>query len=382
MVDPISGSSPSAWNPTPDGDEDGRRRTATRPRPPVVPDPPELPDVHAALLVRAAKTLAPRVGLTDAVDNSTVRVDAGTLQQRLRAFFDASKPTYRVPVGDKEFVEVEVPTPFRMAVPTGRQHSPPDEVRLRYLAQEVIVRKHYTELQAIARRIGIPSIEAIRVGRGTPAQVHALTQALLDLNKLPPPEPGVSLPLSIRRMMSDYGIGFDCAGYAQGAFLAAQGITRAQAGFTSPLNEDLSRLSRAHFSRVAPEDSAPGDILSLGPSPNDSTGHRLIVLDAHVASPEEVERYVGFGAGPNGHFTVLVVDSSFGSAADPAKGGLGRETWLYQAGSKNSHEAESPRWGRVFPAPKKEVLDKVGSGSMPYDGAHPLLGVYHYSETH
>jgi hypothetical protein len=383
MVDPISSSSATPWSPpAPDADEDARRRaaTATRPRPAVVPDPPELPDVHAALLVRAAQAAA-------AIDLATMLRDRGTpLQQRLQVFFDAAKPTYRVPVGDNEAVEVEVAAPFRIAVTRDRNVQPPrgrsdplvEAPRRRYEAQETTVRGHHDELQAIARRIGIPSVEEIVVGRGTPAQVQALTQALLYANKLPPPQPGESLEVRVRRMMCDYGIGFDCSGYVQRAFLSAHGVTRAQAGFGKVINESLSGLSRPRFSRVAPEDSRPGDILSLGPPPLGTTGHRLIVFDAHEASPAELDRYSVHGAGAlDEHVTVLVVDSSFGSGGDPAKGGLERQTWLYEAASK--------RWGVVSPARvegTREFPENVTMASMPYDGVHPLIGVFHYSEKH
>jgi hypothetical protein len=256
-----------------------------------------------------------------------------------------------------------------------------DDTTLRYLALDKRVRSHDAELRAVASRLGIHDVDRIKVGRGTPGEVRALTQALLDAHKLPAAEPGEALDLRVRRMMCDYGIGFDCAGWVQQAFLAAHGITRGAAGFSpNILEEDLSRLSRAHFWPVGPEDSRAGDVISLGPPAGDTIGHRLIVLDAHGASPVELRRYCGRGEGATlaqGHVTVLTVASSFGSSAFPGRGGVERQTWLYDADSK--------MWGRVFPARVEDQTydrERVKVRSMPYDGHHPLLGVFHYAEKH
>jgi hypothetical protein len=344
-----------------------------------VPDPPDLPDVNAALLARWARAAAaprlPSVGPARA-DASTVVTDAETpVQRRLQAFFEAATPVYQVPDGKGGTVEIAVATPFRMVGPDTAPPGTTNAVILQYAALEKRIEGHDRDLAAIARKYGLGNPWAIRSGRGTPGQVRALTQALINENKLPPAGPGVSLELRVRTMMSEYGIGFDCAGCVQQAFLAAQAITRARAGFAPILNESLSVLSRAHFSRVEPEASRAGDIVSLGPPENWHTGHRLIVIEQHEASPDEERRYRSIGDGSElgiGPLTVLTLGSSFGSNGDPARGGVGQQTWLY----------DGKKWGTVFPAPMTDgtTQEWMTVGERPYDHEHPLIGIYHYSE--
>jgi hypothetical protein len=385
MVDPIGGFSTNPWSPAFDDDDDARRRaatpgTATR----LAPEPPERPDIHGPLLARVAREAAssgPRSAPAVAVHGHAALNDA-EVRQRLDAFFERARPVYRVPTGDGVGVDVAVPAPFRMAGPTTAV-DPTNAALVRYAEVETRVGRRGGELTAIAKGLGIreDEVQAMRVGRGRPREMQALTQALILANKLPPAQPGMSPELSVRRMMADYGLGFDCAGYVQQAFLAAHDITRAQAGFHSIVGEDLSGLSlRPQFSKVDPEHSRPGDIMALGPPPRETAGHRLIVVDRHDASPAEMKRYcaTGVGAMVGDRVSVLTVDSSFGSNGDPALGGVERQTWLYDAATQ--------RWGSVTPA-RVEVVggqvtvlapERVTFASNPYDGRHTLIGVYHY----
>jgi hypothetical protein len=388
MVDPVGTFSATSWNPALDDDEDARRRagSAASARPSLVPDPPELPDVRGSLLARAARAAAaagPRSTGASAVPVFTALTDA-EVQQRLQEFSDMAKPVYRVPGEVGEGGEFAVATPFRMVAPLTAD--PTDATAVLYAAQERRVVGHSAELESLARTIGIreDALHTIKVGRGGFRLVQALTQALIDANKLPPAEADVSPELRVRRMMADYGIGYDCAGYVQQAFLAARGITRAEAGFVTVLNENLSSLWRSRFSRVAPENSRPGDIIALGPPPKEAFGHRVIVVERHDASLEELKRYCTYGDAAklaDGRISVITVESSFGSGADPGRGGVKRQTWLY--------DAKSQLWGNVIPAQvattgtqgqPAESSERVNVASMPYDGFHPLLGIYHYSE--
>jgi hypothetical protein len=302
------------------------------------------------------------------------------VQKRLDAFLAKATPTYRLPAEGGGTVAVPVATPFRMGGKTEVRPGETDETTLRYAAQDERVSKHASELTAIAGKLGIGPVAlgAIQVGRGTPSQIHALTQALIDANKLSPATNGESDVVRVRRMMCDYGIGTDCAGYVQQALVAAQGITRAQAGLDPQMtNESLSNLSPTRFSRVAVEDARAGDVLALGPPPGShEVGHRLIVFDRHDASPEELARYCKAGTSlDRSHLTVLSVDSSYGSSALPAKGGVGRQTWLYDGKS----------WGTVVPAQVENgtrIPERVGVHDQPYDGRHRLIGVYHYNGSH
>jgi hypothetical protein len=400
MVDAITGTSTGWTPPIDDTDDDVRRRAAAASTTKVATAPPEAPDgpgLSGALLVRAAQaqaqaqapqpqTAAPRMLLAAAVEAPTTATsDQDTaVQTRMNAFFDSAVPTYRIPPAGQgqagEFVAVA--TPFQMTSKTTERRGETDQATLRYIAHEKSVTAKAPELKAIAGSIGISagSVDAIIAGRGTPAQVQKLTQALLDKNKLPPPaKAGEATAVRVRRMMSDYGIGFDCAGFTQQAFLAAHGVTRAQAGLKPRiLDEDLSGLSSERFQKVAPEEAHAGDILALGPRDPNSTevGHRVLVFDCHEATKEELSRYCQSPAAAalaKGHVSVLVVDSSFGSGAQPAKGGVLRQTWLYDSVSK--------KWGMVIPASRNDDQDDpehVNVRDQPLDGSHRLLGIHHY----
>jgi hypothetical protein len=249
-----------------------------------------------------------------------------------------------------------------------------DATSQRYVETEKRVKANDADLQEIARQHGITNLAAIKVGRGTPQQLQVLAQGLIDRGKLPPPDGTTTLHDRVRTMMCNYGLGLDCAGYVQQAALAANGITRAQAGFGSMLNEDLSHPSPAKFARVSPGEARAGDVIALGPPPYERSGHRLIVYDRHDASPEELAKYCGSGEGTaiaKGRVSVLQVDSSFGSGGLPTRGGVGRQTWLYDAASN--------QWGQVLDGSSGPKVHITG---LPYDGQHPLLGIYRYSERH
>jgi hypothetical protein len=156
----------------------------------------------------------------------------------------------------------------------------------------------------------------------------------------------------------------------QQAFLSARGLTRAQAGFTNPTSEGLFELSPAHFTRVAPESAAPGDIVALGPPAGETVGHRAIIADRHELTAAELQRF-GCTAPERallaaGHVTVFAVDSSWGSSAYPSQGGVQRHTWL--------HDSTTGLWGTVGAG----ETGTVRLSGLPY-GNHTLRGIYHYA---
>jgi hypothetical protein len=392
MVDAVSGSSTS-WTPSIDSDDDEvRRRAAAASTTKVATAPPEIPpgpDVGGALLMRAAQAQAApaaRPMLAMGIDAASLPVpdqDTAT-QKRMNAFLETAMPTYHLPAEKgRPSVDVKVATPFQMVSKTVAPPGTTDDTTVRFVAHEARVKETDPELKAIGASVGLPpgTVDAIKAGRGTPRQVQTITQALLDANKLPLAKQGEPIDVRVRRMMSDYGVGFDCAGYTQQAFLAAHATTRAQAGFDPHImNENLSNLSSRHFSSVAPEDARAGDVIVLGPRDPSSSepGHRLIVFDRHDATPEEVHRYCTKGAGAtlaaHGPVTVLVVDSSFGASANPAQGGVQRQTWLY--------DPVSGRWGTVIPpneAAGRSYPERVAVQDTPLDVQHRLLGIHHYT---
>ncbi len=390
MVDAI-GSASTGWTPSIDDDDDEVRRRAGASTTKVGTAPPEIPqgpDVGGALLVRAVQAQtapAAKPMLAMGIDAAALPVpdqDTAT-QKRMNTFLESATPTYHLPAEDgRASVDVKVATPFQMVWTTVVPPGTTDETTLRFAAHEASVKKNDPELKAIGASVGIPSgtVDAIEAGRGTPEQVQTITQALLDANKLPPAEQGEPTDVRVRRMMSNYGVGFDCAGFTQQAFLAAHAITRAQAGFDPRImNESLSNLSSRHFSAVAPEDARAGDVVVLGPRDPSSAepGHRLIVFDRHDATPEELARYCKKGAGAalaaHGPVTVLMVDSSFGASGRPSQGGVQRQTWLY--------DPVSGRWGTVIPPNEmagRSYPERVAVQDTPLDVHHRLLGFHHY----
>jgi hypothetical protein len=387
MVDINSiGSSPSLdpWARTLDDDEE-RRRASARPGPAATRDVselPELPDASAAAFARATKAAATphpllATGLSSAdaapcVDSAATPTPPA--QGRLDAFMAAARPTYHIP-GEQD---VAVAAPFRMMSKVQlTEQEKCDPVMVRYAEQEKRVENNFQDLADIAATKGISSAQLeglILRGRGTPEQVYALAQELIDKHKLPPPDGVHTAEQRVRQMMCDYGLGFDCAGYTQQAFLAAHGLTRAQAGFAPSIGDEGLFAPAAHgrFSRVAPENAGPGDLIVLGPPPGETYGHRLVVYDRHDLQPTELAAFHGRPEDMErlraGRISVLQVDSSWGSAADPDQGGVERRTWLYDATSK--------QWGRVLP----DNTVRFTQSGLPYDGFHPLRGVYHYPE--
>jgi hypothetical protein len=377
-ISAVGSSSLDTWSASLDDDE---RRAASAPTTKAAPtrdlsELPELPDANAGLLARAARAastprplLATGLASADVANVDSATTPAPTVQRRLDAFRAAATPMYHLPDG----TDVTVAAPFRMPARQERDLTPAektDDTTARYAAVEGRVDGHKAELAAIASKVGIGpgGLVALYNGRGTPQQVHALTQALLNAGKLPV---GDDKPADrVRRMMCDYGLGFDCAGYTQQAFLSARGLTRAQAGFTDPTNEGLFAPSPAHFTRVAPKNANAGDIVVLGPPEGETVGHRAVVADRHELTAAELQR-LGC-TGPErallaaGHVTVFSVDSSWGSSADPSQGGVERHTWLY--------DSTTGLWGTVGAGD----AGTVRLSALPY-GNHPLRGIYHYA---
>jgi hypothetical protein len=194
-------------------------------------------------------------------------------------------------------------------------------------------------LKAATDRVPLTDAQAsdLKIGRGSPEAIHAVTQALIDAGKLPPPSAG-SLEGRIRMMMFRYRIGLDCAGYVQLAYLRVMHLDRAAAHFKSAPFEDLSTLGTRGYTRIADIGSLrAGDIFSLGPPPGAESGepgHRAIVYDQRLATDDEVSDLRKFGSegvdlAAGGPIRILRVDSSWGSGGNPLVGGVRRETWIY-----------------------------------------------------
>src|SRR5688572_29954124 len=102
-------------------------------------------------------------------------------------------------------------------------------------------------------------------GRASPAQVKLLTDALIKAGKLDDirrANPGLGDADLIKKLQWEYGVGVDCSGYTQMAFLDVHGGSRSKYGFDSLGNENLYDLKgNKSFKIVTPENARAGDLL-------------------------------------------------------------------------------------------------------------------------
>lgn len=342
------------------------------PRPADPPEPPDLTDFDAEAYATAARSM----GVSPIAPNPVLEAlgalhharDAA-MQQRLDGFRAQATPTYRTPVGD-----VRVATPFWL---DGYAVHPDKQEELRITCKAL-------KLNATETRV-------LQDGRGTPAQVQRVTQALIDAYGLAG-HTGQSIDERIRRTMFDHGIGMDCAGYTAQAFLASRGIDRAhsQLASVSPSSDPLSNLANRGFARVALDAARPGDIVVLDPRMGERYGHCAIVYaarqatdadkqflrdaaelawrdaKAHEASDsaayrDSLARYnTVVQAAATANLRVLVVDSSWGSDHDAHWGGVERRMWWHDP--LEGPWVSTNRAGVPLPS------------ATPYD--HPVNGVY------
>jgi hypothetical protein len=207
-------------------------------------------------------------------------------------------------------------------------------------------------------------------GRATPAQIKLLTDVLIQKGKLDDirhQHPGLDEGDLVKKLQWEYGIGMDCAGYTQQAFLAVHGGSRKQYGFDPKIgNENLYDLKgNKAFKKVSPENARAGDLLILGPPPDDDAGHTVLIRDRREASFAERAAWSDPSsfASASDQVHVVEVDSSFGAGPSGAldTGGVQRRTWLYNESTKKWAAVES---GRIVPS----------TDTGPYD--HPMQGIY------
>lgn len=233
-----------------------------------------------------------------------------------------------------------------------------------WAVQERKVLANEPELQdaALAARLTADDVLRLHEGRATPEQVRAVTQALIDAGRLPESSTDApDLPMRIRQMMADHGIGLDCAGYTQQAYLESRGVVRSATGLNPNIeNENLSNLSSKGFARVALSNARPGDLLVLNPPKDGESGHTLIVYDHREATPDETAdlRAKKF----EGRIEAFVVDSSYGSDGQFVRGGVMQQIWFRD---------QKGDWAR-----KMEASSPDGrKGDEWYDASSPATSV-------
>jgi hypothetical protein len=288
------------------------------------------------------------------------------VQGRVDAFFDASFGKYKV-----GGVEVSVAPFFRIS--KGDAETVPFKNKV---------------FAATGR--GTPAfnqaVHNCAYGRCTAAELQMVTQALIDKGKLADVRArydamsdaefrgrhgSVSRPLSdenaIKLLQWDYGLGMDCAGYVQLAFLDVHGGSRQAWGFDQRIGwEDLSDLKgNPAFDRTTtPVNAVPGDLIVLAPPMRGDVGHTVLVRERAELSADEARGLTGlYGFAASGDKVQrLEVHGSWGAdSGNLDKGGLQTRVFLYNE--------TSGKWADV----------QGGAVGPPADGpyAHELEGIYH-----
>ncbi|MBS2013002.1 MAG: hypothetical protein JST00_08955 [Deltaproteobacteria bacterium] len=205
-------------------------------------------------------------------------------------------------------------------------------------------------------------------GQGTPADLVKLTQALIDMGRLPE-GPG-DVATRIRQMQWEHGLGVDCGGYCREALLATVKRPR----LNGPGNESFRDLDRARAGSFAKQPIAeirPGDLITLDPIAPEVWGHNVVVY-RHDVADDAAKRTLSalhgddvrtFLASPGPHH-VIEVDSSWGAGPTGADyGGFRRDTWMY--------DASTGTWGSFEPwSPRRFVTSTEGPSGDRYHGAY------------
>ncbi|MDP9150473.1 MAG: hypothetical protein M3O36_11115 [Myxococcota bacterium] len=303
-------------------------------------------------------TAASGTGTVDAASGVHTLRDArdALTKQRLDSFRRSMTGVYHRPlVGDDlhwdALGDMHVAAPFTMARHFDDQ------------AKTIVKNKDLVSRAAARAHLSPAVLIRVQEGRGTPSEICALTQSLIDAVSEQHPEMEWS-PATIREWMFNCGIGIDCAGYAQQAYLAASGLTRSGARFASIAYESLSGLEQRGFRKLASvADVRAGDIVSLSSHERGEVGHRAIVYDQHVASASDMRALLAWGAGAQafavgGPIRVLQLDSSWGCGGSSHRGGVKRETfWHNESTGKWAHQAPSDRPFAASPDLYGEKLD-------------------------
>ncbi len=172
---------------------------------------------------------------------------------------------------------------------------------------------------------GVPSNSLIwsQIGRPTPDQFCPVVQAIIDGVVRNGGSP--STESQIRMLMWNYGVGIDCAGYVQQAFLAVRKGTRATYGMKDIGNENLAALSPRAFRTVPVERAHIGDLIILDPPEGETVGH--MIVNRHYVFDTQAE---------NGsqRSDALPFVSSDGASSSPS-----HFSWSTRRGGRASSEA-------------------------------------------
>jgi hypothetical protein len=312
---------------------------------------------------------SPTVSHTGAAAVRTAQID---LQSRIKEYFDKAAGTYKV-----SGKEVRVAPFFRM---NGG-----------FTERGLSVDGFKQLVEAAADRHDKAFLIAVNMcayGKGTPEDVQKVTQALIDKGQLDEvrtkyeriPEATFkerygnvsNHPLSdenaIKLLQWDYGVGTDCSGYVEPAFLAAHSGKAKDYGLDERDNLFNLRDNKKFDRELTPVHARPGDLIILNDGSN--PGHTVLVYDRTELSrskldPKDPNHLPGIDsfAQPDHKVHTIEVDASWGASyGNLENGGVQRRTLLY--------DETTGKWADVDKG--TVVPQSVG----PYHG-HTVEGVYH-----
>ncbi len=278
-------------------------------------------------------------------------------------------PTFTVKVDGKD-VSADVPTPFRMS---GGWGQPTPEAAQSATTAMIKKGKAWPKDPAQAKALQTAILRNV-YGRPSPAQVKLVTNKLIDSGALQPYLDQVKsenggkvgpdqLKTAIRRMQWDYGVGADCNGVCRVAYQEMKGKGPTQKWGDALIDVDSKGNSRnPNFKKVDITAAKPGDMIKLDDVTGD-VGHNVTITDARAISQADAQKLKGSPT-PTGPMRAVTVLSSWGAGGDKdnAMGGLRKETWVYDEGSK--------KWGTL-------TGDQVAWSQTDGPYGHKFVGVYH-----
>src|SRR5258708_2091076 len=278
MTNPIGPTFSGARTVSPDEEERSFARCDSTPpkNPPRLPDPPDVDHELFARYAMSAQLIdSPTQSFVLQAAAESHRTHDVDVQRLLDAFRARASAVYRTPWGS-----AQVAVPFR--IHGGYPNEDPAHDH-----EGRVVAPNRQLLLAVAAKLGMAgAICRVQDGRGTLEEVRRLTQGLIDGGCLCAPGGDLTLEQCVRKMMFDFGIGLDCAGYSGLAFTASRAGLDPPAPALLP-QDALFGLGSRGFERVDLDRTRPGDIVVLEPTDRRAYGHRGIVFDAHDAQPSD-----------------------------------------------------------------------------------------------
>lgn len=296
------------------------------------------------------------------------KVSQADLRRRIDEYFDLANAEYTLPNGTK--AKAKAWPQFRYAKGT----PPPDKAKVRL--------KHVLGAAFYGRHRMI--IHMAVYGRAKPSEIALITQGLIDAGELDAAgksNPRLSDGQLVRKLQRKFGIGIDCAGYVQMAFIYAftgsdddpstrkeslgpKGKKRESFGLKAWRgNENLGYLDAKHFTEVGFLNGQTGDLFVLKPKAGD--WHTMIVVDRTSSGTEHT----------------FLVDASWGTDTYGEKyAGVARRELVYDSDSATKEwwdispgkvEPNETIYGIGFKAGEKAYPNNIG----PYNGHH-IKGMY------